>query len=82
METRNKIAMRLIAKIKRDTGNVFTMDQAFHFADFAAKEFNVLISLRHNRLHIVMFNYRDFKDHKVTRDDFVELLHWYHRKYN
>ena len=81
METRKEIATRLIAKIKRDTGKLFTMDQVFHFADFAAKEFNVLISLRNNRLSIVIFNYCDFKDHKVTRDDFIELLAWYRRSF-
>jgi len=82
METRKEIALRLIAKIKRDTGKIFSIDQAFQFAEFAAKDFNVLISLQRNRLNIVMFDYYDFKDHKVTRDDFIELLHWYHRKYN
>lgn len=82
METRKEIALRLIAKIKRDTGKAFTIEQAFHFAEFAAKDFNVLISMQHNRLNIVMFDYYDFKDHKITREDFIELLHWYHRKYN
>ena len=81
METRNIIATRLIAKIKRDTGKAFTMDQAFNFAEYVAKEFNVLISLRRNRLNITMFNYCDFKDHKVTRDDFLELLAWYRRSF-
>lgn len=82
METRKEIADRLIAKIKRDTGNVFSVSEAKHFAQFAAKEFNILISLRNNRLSIVMYDYYDLKDHKITREDFIELLAWYRRKFS